>query len=93
VEQEIEQAGDERFWVLGRVTISELSERLGTDMSHDEVTTVGGLVYELFGRVPKNGDAIEHAGFRIVVERVRRRRIERVYFERTERPDDSEGDE
>ena len=81
-EQEIDQLGDDRFWVLGRVTISELSERLGTDMAHDEVTTVGGLAYELFGRVPKNGDSIEHAGFRIVIERVRRRRIERVYFER-----------
>ena len=92
-EQEIEQLGDDRFWVLGRVTISELSERLGTDMSHDEVTTVGGLAYELFGRVPKSGDAIEHAGFRIVVERVRRRRIERVYFERVEPAEVPESDE
>jgi CBS domain containing-hemolysin-like protein len=92
-EQEIEQLGDDRFWVLGRVTISELSERLGADMSHDEVTTVGGLAYELFGRVPKNGDSIEHAGFRIVIERVRRRRIERVYFERMEPAEVPEGDE
>jgi CBS domain containing-hemolysin-like protein len=92
-EQEIEQLGDDRFWVLGRVTIAELSERLGADMSHDEVTTVGGLVYELFGRVPKSGDTIEHAGFRIVVERVRRRRIERVYFERMATADIAEGDE
>ena len=92
-EPEIEQMGEDRFWVLGRVTISELSERLGTDMSHDEVTTVGGLAYELFGRVPKNGDAIEHAGFRIVVERVRRRRIERVYFERMEPVEVAEAEE
>jgi CBS domain containing-hemolysin-like protein len=34
--------------------------------------------------VPKSGEAHVHAGFRIVVERVRRRRIERVYFERLE---------
>jgi putative hemolysin len=92
-EQEIDQLGDDRFWVLGRVTISELSERLGTDMAHDEVTTVGGLAYELFGRVPKNGDAIEHAGFRIVIERVRRRRIERVYFERMQPAEVPETDE
>ena len=92
-EQEIEQLGDDRFWVLGRVTISDLSERLGTDMAHDEVTTVGGLAYELFGRVPKNGDSIEHGGFRIVVERVRRRRIERVYFERVEPAEVPETDE
>jgi CBS domain containing-hemolysin-like protein len=92
-EAEIEQDGDDRFWVLGRVSIDELSERLGADMSHDEVSTVGGLVYELFGRVPKNGDAITYGNFRIVVERVRRRRIERVYFERMEPVEVAEGEE
>jgi CBS domain containing-hemolysin-like protein len=92
-EAEIEQDGDDRFWVLGRVSIDELSERLGADKSHDEVSTVGGLVYELFGRVPKNGDAITYGNFRIVVERVRRRRIERVYFERMEPVEVAEGEE
>ena len=52
------------------------------DFDVEDVTTVGGLVYTLFGRVPKSGEAIARDGFRIVVERVRRRRIERVYFER-----------
>jgi CBS domain containing-hemolysin-like protein len=83
-ESDIVQEGDDRFWVAGRVTIHELSERLGADMSQDDVTTVGGLVYELFGRVPRGGEVATHNGFRIVVERVRRRRIERVYFERVE---------
>ena len=55
---------------------------LGVDFGVDDVTTVGGLVYALFGRVPRAGEAITRAGVRIVVERVRRRRIERVYFER-----------
>jgi CBS domain containing-hemolysin-like protein len=83
-ESDIVQEGDDRFWVAGRVTIHELSERLGTDMAQDDVTTVGGLVYELFGRVPRSGEVTTHNGFRVVVERVRRRRIERVYFERVE---------
>ncbi|HET9426457.1 MAG TPA: hemolysin family protein [Gemmatimonadaceae bacterium] len=83
-EPEIVQEGEDCFWISGRVTIDELSERLGADMSHDDVTTVGGLVYELFGRVPKNGDLMIHNDYRVVVERVRRRRIERVYFERVQ---------
>jgi hypothetical protein len=32
--------------------------------------------------VPSNGDLMIHNDYRVVVERVRRRRIERVYFER-----------
>jgi putative hemolysin len=83
-ESDIKQWGPARFWVSGRVPVDEISERLDVDFGVEDVTTVGGLVYGLFGRVPKSGESINHSGFRIVVERVRRRRIERVYFERLE---------
>jgi CBS domain containing-hemolysin-like protein len=83
-EPRIEQQGSTRYWVSGSVPIDELSELLDANFGVDDVTTVGGLVYALFGRVPRSGEALVHSGFRIVVERVRRRRIERVYFERLE---------
>ena len=81
-EPDVEREGAARFWVAGRVPADELIEMLGVDFGIDDVTTVGGLVYALFGRVPRSGEAIVRAGVRVVVERVRRRRIERVYFER-----------
>jgi CBS domain containing-hemolysin-like protein len=83
-EPPIEQQGADRFWVSGTVPIDELAERLETDFGIEDVTTVGGLVYALFRRVPRSGEWLAHSGFRVVVERVRRRRIERVYFERLE---------
>jgi len=81
-EQEIVQEGNERFWVSGRVSLFDLSEVIGVDFQREDVATVGGLVYDAFGRVPRAGEATTVSGFRVVVERVRRRRIERVYFER-----------
>jgi putative hemolysin len=81
-EPEVEQEEGRRFWVTGRLTIDELSELLGQDFAREDVTTVGGLVYETFGRVPSAGESIAIGGYKLVVERVRRRRIERVYFER-----------
>ena len=39
-------------------------------------------MYEAFGRVPRPGEAVSIGAYKLVVERVRRRRIERVYFER-----------
>jgi CBS domain containing-hemolysin-like protein len=69
-----------------------LCERLGVDFGIDDVSTVGGLVYAVFGRVPLSGESIVQSGFKIVVERVRGRRIERVYFERLE-PAEPETDE
>lgn len=83
-EPEIRQEGRTRYWVAGRLPVADLAERLGLDVENDQVTTVGGLVYELFGRVPRAGESTLYAGYRVVVERVRRRRIERVYFERLE---------
>ena len=81
-EPEVEQEENRRFWVSGRLTIDELSELLGQDFSQDDVATVGGLVYETFGRVPRAGESATIGAYKLVVERVRRRRIERVYFER-----------
>jgi len=81
-EPPVVQEGDERFWVSGRLNLTDLSELLGYDLHRDDLTTVGGLLYDAFGRVPRNGESRIIGGFKVVVERVRRRRIERVYFER-----------
>ena len=83
-EASIEQEEGRRFWVPGRMTVDELSDLVGHDFRREGVTTVGGLVYVLLGRVPAAGEAFNVEGFRVVIERVVKRRIERVYFERVE---------
>ncbi|MEP7000022.1 MAG: hemolysin family protein [bacterium] len=79
---EVEQEDGVRFWVSGRLSLDELSERLHQHFAEEDVTTVGGLVYEVFGRVPRAGESVVIKSYKMVVERVRGRRIERVYFER-----------
>ena len=74
--------GRDRFWASGRLPIDELSSATGHDFANDDVTTVGGLVYARLGRVPRAGEAFFLDGFRIIVERVVRRRIMRVFLER-----------
>jgi putative hemolysin len=81
-EPDIEREDDDKFWVSARVTLEDLSEITGQDFTHEEVQTVGGLVYELVGRVPRAGESLTVGNFKMVVERVIRRRVERVYFER-----------
>ena len=83
-EASVEQEDGRRFWVPGRMTVDELSDLVGHDFHREGVTTVGGLVYEFLGRVPEAGEAFTIDGFRVVIERVVKRRIERVYFERVE---------
>lgn len=79
---EIEREGSDKFWLSAHVTLDALSTITGHDFRREDVTTVGGLAYELFDGVPEPGEDLEVAGFRVVVERMRGRRIERVYFER-----------
>ena len=71
-----------RFWVDGRVSLDELSEALGATFVHAEVSTVGGLVYSVLGRVPRQGDELTLDGYRVVVERVDQRRVTQVSFEK-----------
>jgi putative hemolysin len=80
VQPEIRQEGD-RVWVDGRVGLDDLSAALGQAFTHPEVSTVGGLIYSVLGRVPRSGEELTLDGFRVVVERVERRRVRRVYFE------------
>jgi CBS domain containing-hemolysin-like protein len=81
-EAPIEQEDGKRFWVSARLTLDELTEITGTDFTREGVSTVGGLVYELLGRVPKAGERLSVRGYELVVERVVRRRIQRLYLEK-----------
>ena len=77
----IQRDGD-RYWVDGRVTLDDLAAALGGSFDHPDVSTVGGLIYSVLGRVPRPGEHLVLDGFRVVVERVERRRVTRVYFEK-----------
>jgi CBS domain containing-hemolysin-like protein len=79
---DVEREDDDKWWVSTRVTLEELSEVTGHDFTREDVHTVGGLVYELVGSVPRAGQSLLVGPFRIVVERVVQRRVERVYLER-----------
>jgi putative hemolysin len=81
-ERSIESEHSLRYWVSGRLTLEDLSEAIGHDFTRDDVTTVGGLVLELVGRVPRAGEELSVDGYRLIVERVVRRKVERVFIER-----------
>ena len=78
----IESQGGVRWWVSGKLTLDELSEALNVNFRHEQVSTVGGLLYELLGRVPRAGETLTRDGFKIVIEKMIGRRVSRVYFER-----------
>jgi Mg2+/Co2+ transporter CorC len=80
--QPVVDDGEGHLSVEGGVPLSELEALLGHRFNREDVTTVGGLVLDAFGRVPRSGERTEVDGIDILVEQVARRRIRRVLVTR-----------
>ena len=74
--------GQDRWLAAGRVPVDDLSEELGVRFPEGPYTTVAGLVLDLAGQIPGEGDAVESDGFLLVVTRMERNRVDRVHIER-----------
>jgi magnesium and cobalt transporter len=60
---------DGRYRVKGLTEVEQFNEQFGTRFPTQDFDTVGGLVTDAFGRVPKRGDSIEIDGIRFEVLR------------------------
>lgn len=86
----IERQPDGTLRVDGRMLIDELNDLSGLELPVGDWDTVGGLVFDRFGRVPREGESRECDGYLLRVERVQGRRITKV---RILRPSEETGSE
>ncbi len=64
--------------VDARLTLDYISDLLGTPINHDDVDTVGGLVYSSLGKMPEVGDQVTVGGLTIEVVSLFGRRINKL---------------
>ena len=83
-ESQVEHVDERRIRVSSRLTLAELTELLHADFEREDISTVGGLVLEQFGRAPKQGESFTLCGYHVTVDRVERRRVQRLMFERVD---------
>jgi magnesium and cobalt exporter, CNNM family len=79
-EYDVEEPGidhlpDGSLRVAGSLSIHDLSEELGVELPDEEWDTVGGLVFNLLGHVPEEGERVRFQGFNFETEQVQGRRI------------------
>jgi magnesium and cobalt transporter len=74
----VQRLPDGGWAVQGGTPLADLEAELGHEFAREDVSTVGGLVLTLFGRVPRVGETLELDGFRLTVDQVVRRRVRRV---------------
>ena len=80
-EDNIIQSADGQFRVKALTEIADFNEIVGTDFSDEEFSTIGGLVVNKFGHLPKRNDEINFDGLHIKVLRADSRRLHSISVE------------
>ncbi len=88
VEEETQETDEKKSrgpWELsGRLNIDDVNDEFDISLPKDGWDTIGGLILDLAGGVPSEGDLFELEHYRITVLRMDNRRIEEVLIERRE---------
>jgi CBS domain containing-hemolysin-like protein len=85
-EPNVEPLPDGGWRVNARMSIDEVNELLDTELPATEWDSIGGLLLNLVGDVPKEGQEVEFQGLSLRAERVQGRRIGRVRIHRPQQP-------
>jgi CBS domain containing-hemolysin-like protein len=89
-EPNIEPLPDGDYRVNARLGIDEVNELLDVELPSTEWDSIGGLLFNLVGEVPREGQEVELQGLRLRAERVQGRRIGRVRIHRLTPPEEPE---
>ncbi|MPY94368.1 MAG: hypothetical protein GEV08_15295, partial [Acidimicrobiia bacterium] len=74
----VERLEDGRFRLAASALVADANDDLDQPLPEGDWDTVGGLVFDVFGRVPAAGEVVMLNGRNLEVERVIGRRIETV---------------
>ena len=74
----ITQLGPLQYRLAGDLAIHDWVDAFGVDLEETRVSTIGGLVMTLLGKIPRKGDVASIGNLKFTVERVHKHRIETV---------------
>ena len=78
----LQQISEEEYIFSARMDLDDINDLMSSELPTDEADTLGGLVFNVLGRVPEVGDSVVVAGLRLTVLDVEGRRIGRVRTQR-----------
>jgi CBS domain containing-hemolysin-like protein len=74
----VQRLRDGELSVSSRFPVDDLNELLDVELPEGDWDTVGGLVFNVLGRVPVEGEEVDVDGVRLFVEKVQGHRIGRI---------------
>lgn len=83
-EKEIIKVDEDKYVVLGKVSIDELNELLGKDFTNenDDYDTVGGFIFYHAGKIPEKGYHFDYEDLNFKVVDVENKRVNKVIIEK-----------
>lgn len=75
--RDIEKLADNCYLLDGKVSLDELGQLIGEDLSHEEVDTVGGWLYNEV-QDPKPNKQFVHDNLRFIIREVGKHRIKKI---------------
>ncbi len=69
---------ERRYLVAGLTPLAEFNQYFGTQLPEDEFDTIGGLVLNRFGRMPKRGESVKLDRFSFNIQRADSRRVHQL---------------
>ncbi len=66
------------FVVSGNISLNELSEAINKNIKTDGITTLAGLLLNLFQKVPSSGQSIEYKDLKFFIDEVSKNKIKKV---------------
>ncbi|MGB9619594.1 MAG: hemolysin family protein, partial [Armatimonadota bacterium] len=88
VEEPLIQVVDQDHAIVNaRMNVDDLNEQMNLDIPEsEEYETIGGFVFDLFGRQPNEGETVSYANLDFTVEKVENGRLHTIAVTRTDRP-------
>lgn len=77
-EELVEQVRPGEYLFQARIDLEDVNEIMGSRLQKIESDTLGGFLYDSFGRIPHVGESIQTEGLLLTIEQVSGRRIRRV---------------
>ena len=75
-DNQTEKLGESHFRISANMPLDEFNKLIGVEILSDEVDTVGGFVFSLFGELPRLKSAIKYEDISFTVEKISGNHIE-----------------
>ena len=77
-ENNVKKISDREYLVEGSMSLDDLDDRLGLSLTSEDYGSIGGLMIDILGRLPREGGTVTVDSVRLLAEKIDGSRIDKV---------------